>query len=125
MMRSFSESKTIALAIGAESGNVLNGTRLSPVVGDGFISIWATADVDSVDMELLVQSDNVCKKFEISDANRYPVMDEDWAILNIPVGRTEVIELQFTNNNAAAASVKYKVSVSPRMNPNIGSGRRR
>ena len=71
MMRSFSESKTIALAIGAESGNVLNGTRLSPVVGDGFISIWATADVDSVDMELLVQSDNVCKKFEISDANRY------------------------------------------------------
>lgn len=125
MMRSFAVAEEIVLTAGATSPNVLNGTRLSPVLGDGFISVWVTGSVDGVEMELQVQSDNICSKYLVSDANRYPIRDEDWAIMNIPVGRTEVIDLKFTDAAGAGANVKYIVAFSPRMNPNFGAGFRR
>lgn len=124
MMRSFSVAKTVALGAGATSENLVNGTRLSPVLGDGYLTLWVTSTVADIDMTLLIQSENVCDGFEVSNANRYPIKDEDWALENIPVERNEVVDLRFTDRGGSGATVTYIIAFTPR-GVAIGSGRRR
>ena len=112
-MRSFSISKVITLGAGADSGNVLQGTRLAPSIGNGFLSIWVTATVADQDMKLLVQSDEVASDFEVSNANAYPKKNEDWAIRNIPINRGDVVSLSFLDRGGAGSGVTYIVEFTP------------
>jgi len=116
LMRSFAISDTeSALAANGTTTNLVNGTRLSPVVENGIISVWAVASVDSVKLNLQVQNENICSNFEVSDANRYPIRDEDWVFSGIPVSKGDTIEFTFKNENAAAADIKYIINFTPAM----------
>lgn len=123
MRRSFGVASTETLAASATSANVLQGTRFQPMIEDGFVSLWATSSVAGTLVNFKAQSDDIATEYEISDANRYPVMDEDWVFLTIPVAKGDVLNLKFTDGGGAGASVVYKVSFTPR-GTNFGIGRR-
>ena len=111
--RSFSISESTTLAAGVTSPNLLAGTRLNPVIEPGMLSIWAVGSVAGVEMKMLVQSDEICSGFRISGANRYPVKDQDWAIVRIPVNRGDVVNLTFTDAPGAGATVQWVIAFSP------------
>lgn len=114
MQRGFTIQKDEVVAAGATTTNILQGTRLNPVIANGFISVWLTCSVDTLTASLQIQSDNIFQSLKIQDTGTgYIRNNEDWVVLDLPVSKADVVELMFTSADAGAQTVHYKVQYKP------------
>jgi len=113
LTRGFVIQKTLSIAAGGSSDNVLQGTRLNPVIANGFVSVWMTAAVETLSASLQVQSDNIFKNAKLPNTAKFCERDRDWVILDIPVSKGDVIEFEISSTDAAAQDANYVVEFRP------------
>lgn len=103
-----------ALAIGGSTENVLTGSQFEILPGTAnlwHLAFGIIADVNLVFADILTGTDVLMENGEISDANRWPIID-DFDLFDI-ARAAERIKIRLRNDNAAAAQVKTVIKITP------------
>ena len=103
-----------ALAIGGSVENVLVGSQfeiLPRTANLWHLAFGIISDVDLVFADILTGTDVLLENGQLSDANRWPIVD-DFDLFDI-VTAGERIKIRLRNDNAAVASVKTVIKITP------------
>lgn len=108
------------IAIGASVENVLADSLFEimpglisgvPVAG-WELQFGIVSNVDSVFADVVSGSDVLAENSEISDANRWPLAPDDFTLTD-QAGPGERIKIRLRNENAAAATVRTIMILTP------------
>lgn len=108
----FRDSTT--LAIGGSVENIMTGSQFE--IMPGTARIWHLAfgiisDVNLVFADILTGTDVLMENGELSDSDRWPIID-DFDLFDL-VAAAERIKIRLRNDNAAAALVRTVVKITP------------
>lgn len=103
-----------SIAIAGSVENIVTGSQFEILPGTA--RIWHLAfgiisDVDSVFADVMTGTDILMENGEISNANRWPIID-DFDLFDL-VAAFERIKIRLRNDNAAAALVRTVLKITP------------